>query len=693
MRRLSTILAVVLLLCATGLGDEGLWLFNAVPKDKIKARYGFEVTDAWLDHLRESSVRFNNGGSGSFVGPNGLAFTNHHIAIDCLSHLSTPQHDYVATGFLAKSQAEEAKCPALELNVLMGIEDVTKKIEGAVKPSMSTADAGAAQRAQMSTLEAECAKGGLRCDIVVLYSGGLYHLYKYKKYTDVRLVFAPEYAIAQFGGDSDNFEYPRHTLDTAFFRVYENDKPVVLKQWLHWTTAGVKADELVFMSGHPGSTARLNTLAQLDFLRETTYPLQLKWREDTIKALHKFAGESSENARITEERIFGAENSQKAQKGYYAALLDKDLMAQKTDSEKRLRSSLVKNDASLDSAWTNIAKAMEAQKQIYLAYALLERMQGFDSELVAYARTIVRATAEKQKPNNERIREYRDSALSSLEQQLLSTAPIYGSLEKLTLTLGFERLRDDLGDASVIKRVLGDRTPADAAAYYIDNTKLKDVAFRKSLYEGGWETVSKSDDPLIALLRDLDSQARTVRKRYDDEVDAVVRREGGRIAEGRFKVEGLSFYPDATFTLRLSYGSIGGYTEDGRGSVVPKGTKVSYFSTMAGAFDREEKKGARAPYALPESWHKAKSKLTLTTPLDFVSTADSIGGNSGSPIVNKKGELVGINFDRNMQGLGRNFYYSEVGMRQIAVDARGIVEALRTVYGANELANELTGNK
>jgi hypothetical protein len=679
--------------CGIGLADEGLWLFNAVPKDKIKARYKFDVTDAWLDHLRESSVRFNNGGSGSFVGPNGLAFTNHHIAIDCLSHISTAQYDYVAAGFLAKSQADEPKCPALELNVLMGIEDVTKKIESAVKPGMSTADAGAAQRAQMSTIEAECAKSGLRCDIVTLYSGGLYHLYKYKKYTDVRLVFAPEYGIAQFGGDSDNFEFPRHTLDTAFFRVYENDKPVVLKEWLHWTTAGVKDGDLVFMSGHPGSTARLNTLAQLDFFRETSYPMQLKWRGDTIKALHGFAGESAENARITEERIFSEENSQKAQKGYYAALLDRDLMAQKALAEKQLHSSLVKNDPSLDSAWASIAKAMGAQKQIYLPVALLERQQGTDSELAHYARTIVRATAEKQRPNNERMREYRDSALASMEQQLFSTAPVYDSLEKLTLTLGFERLRDNLGDAAVLKRVLGDRTPAQAAAYYIDNTKLKDVAFRKSLYDGGWDAVSKSDDPLIALLRDLDQQARAVRKRFDDEVDAVVRREGGRIAEGRFKVEGLNFYPDATFTLRLSYGAISGYTEDGRGSVVPKGTKVPYFSTMGGAFAREQQKGGKTPYALPESWHKAKSKLTLTTPLDFVSTADSIGGNSGSPIVNTKGEIVGINFDRNMQGLGRNFYYSEVGMRQIAVDSRGIIQALRTVYNADDLADELIGKK
>lgn len=691
MRRFLKVTVIIALLGSFASADEGLWLFNAVPKQKIKARYGFNVTDAWLNHVRESSVRFNNGGSGSFVSPQGLAFTNHHIAIDCLSKISTAAHDYVDAGFLAKSQAEEAKCPDLELNVLVGIEDVTKQVARAAKPDMDAAAAGAAQRSAMSTLEAECAKSGLRCDVVTLYSGGLYHLYRYKRYTDVRLVFAPEYNIAQFGGDYDNFEYPRHALDAAFFRVYENDKPLDSKEYLKWSTAGVKPEELVFMSGHPGSTSRLNTLAQLDFLRETSYPLQLKWRQAMIDALLKFADQSEENARISKERIFGLQNSQKAQKGYYAALLDKQLMAQKSASEKELRGKLVKSDPALDTAWTNIAAAMQTENQIYASYALLQRMQGFDSELAGFARMLVRVTAERQKPNNERMREYRQSALPSFEQQLLSPAPIYDALETMTLTISLERLRDNMSDNAITKRVLGGRTPAEAATYYVKNTKLKDVAFRKALYEGGWEAVSKSDDPLISLMRDIDGESRAVRKRFDDEVDSVERREGGRIAQGRFKVEGLSFYPDATFTLRLSYGAVRGYVEDGRGSVVPKGAKVNYFTVIGGAYDREKAKGGKTPYQLPASWHAKKTNVKLSTPLDFVSTADSIGGNSGSPIVNTKGELVGINFDRNMQGLGRNFYYSEVGMRHIAVDARGIVEALRNIYGATALADELVG--
>jgi hypothetical protein len=692
MRSFLKALAVLALISTFSSADEGLWLYNAAPKDKIKARYNFTLTDAWLDHVRESSVRFNNGGSGSFVSQNGLAFTNHHVASDCLSKISTADHDYIKTGYYAKSATEEAKCPDLELNVLSGIEDVTAKVNAPIKPTMSSSEAAAAQRSAMSAIEADCAKSGLRCDVVTLYSGGLYHLYKYKKYTDVRLVFAPEFAVASFGGDPDNFEFPRYDLDVTFFRVYENDKPVVLKDWLTWTTAGAKENELVFMSGNPGSTSRLATLAQLDFFRETQYPSQLKWREATINATKEFAAQSEENKRITESRLWGLQNSQKSQKGYLAALQDKELMAEKAKDEKNLRARLTKADGTIDSAWVNIARAMQANKEMYLPLQLVERMQGFDSRLADIARTLVRAGAERQKPNGERMREFRESALASLEQDLFSPAPIYDVLEKQRLTLSLQRLVDELGkDNPFVTRILGDRIPSDAATFYITNTKLKDVPIRKALYQGGWEAISKSDDPLIAVLRDIDAQSRELKKRYDDQVDAVVRREAGRIAQARFKTEGLSVYPDATFTLRLSYGTMQGYTEDGRGSIVPKGTKIPFFTTMSGAFDREQKMGGKTPYELPPTWHAKKSAIKPNTPMNFVSTADSIGGSSGSPIVNKKGEIIGINFDRNMQGLGRNFYYSEVGMRHIAVDTRGITEALRSVYNTAALVDELLG--
>jgi len=691
MRRI-TLFALILALALPLAADEGLWLFNTPPTAKVKARYGFDLTSDWLNHVRESSVRFNNGGSGSFVSADGLAFTNNHVASDCLSKVSTPEHDYIKTGYAARSQAEEAKCPDLELNALVGIEDVTAKVLGAGSKGMSTAEAGGAQRAAMSALEAECAKStGLRCDVVTLYSGGEYHMYKYKRYTDVRLVFTPEYDAASFGGDPDNFEFPRYGLDVTFFRVYENDKPVHLKDYLKWSTTGVKDGDLVFLSGNPGSTSRLNTVSQLEFLRDVLYPMALKSREESIKSLKAFAAKSPENDRIAQSRIHGLENGYKALRGYHQALLDQKLMDAKREEEKKLRAQFVAADPAIETAWTSIEKAMKVQKEIFVPYSLIERNQGFDSELAGFARTLVRASAEKQKPNGDRMREYRESALPSVEQSLFSPAPVYDSLEILTLSNSLSRMRELLGaDDPTVKRALSGKTPEGAALQYISSTKLKDVAFRRSLYEGGWKAVNTSDDPLIALMRDIDSEGRTLRKRYDDEVDAVVRREAGRIAQARFKTAGRDLYPDATFTLRLSYGTVQGYIEDGRGSVEPKGAKIPPYTTLGGAFDRAVKMGGKPPYQLPATWIAAKSKLNLKTPLNLVSTADSIGGSSGSPVINRAGEIVGINFDRNMQGLGRNFYYSEIGMRQVAVDVRGILEAIRNVYGNTRLATELT---
>lgn len=694
MRRII-LLALLFSLALPLSADEGLWLFNAPPKAKLKAHYNFDVTPAWLDHVRASSVRFNNGGSGSFVSADGLAFTNNHVALDCLSKVSSPAHDYIKLGYSAKSQAEELKCPDLELNQLAGIEDVTAKVLGAGAPNMSTAEAGNAQRSVMSAIEADCAKAtGLRCDIVTMYSGGAYHLYKYRKFTDIRLVFTPEYDAAAFGGDPDNFEFPRYGLDAAFFRVYENDKPLHVDDHFKWSLTGVKDGDLVFLSGNPGSTSRLNTMGQLAFLRDVSYPYAIKTREESIKTLKAFAAQSAENDRIAQSRIHGLENGYKSLRGYNAALNDDKLMAEKREQEKQLHAKFIAADTSIDSAWTSIDKAMQVQKDIFLPYTLLERADGFEGDLARIARNLVRATAEKQKSNGERMREFRESALPSLEQGMFSPAPLYDSLETVLLTSSLTRLRDHLGaENATVKRALHGKTPAEAAKLYVSGSKLKDVAFRQALYKGGWDAVKASDDPLVALMRDIDSDARTIRKRYDDEVDAVVRREGGRIAQARFKSGGDDLYPDATFTLRLSFGVLKSYTEDGRGSIVPKGTEIAPLTTLGGAFEREKKMAAKPPYKLPDSWHAMKSKMKLTTPEDFVSTADSIGGSSGSPVINRAGEIVGINFDRNMQGLGRNFYYSEIGMRQIAVDVRGILEAVRTVYKADGLANELTTGK
>jgi hypothetical protein len=678
---------VVAMATPLAFADEGMWLYNAFPSDRVQTQYGFLPTQQWLDHLRLSSVRFNNGGSGSFVSADGLAFTNHHVGADCIEKLATSGADYMKTGFYAKTQAEEAKCPDLELNVLVGIDDVTAKVKAAVTPSMSTADAAQAQRSAMSAIEKDCsASSGLRCDVVTLYSGEVYNLYKYKKYTDVRLVFAPEFAAAFFGGDPDNFTFPRYDLDITFFRVYENDKPVRLENFLPWSKAGVKDGELIFVSGHPGGTDRLKTMAELEFLKDVDYPSRLASYKERIATLQKFSAQSAEDARIAQEDIFGLQNSQKAIDGRYDGLKNTVVMSRRNTEELEREKIYMDKHPGERNPWEEIAKAMKINREISDRLTYVERMRGFNSDLAFTARTLVRAAEEKPKPNGSRLREFRDSNLPSLEQELFSPAPIYKNLETVNLAVGFSQMRKALGpDDAAVEAALDGKTPEEAAQAFTAGTKLDDAAVRKQLYQGGKAAIDASTDPLIVLMRTVDAEAREVRKRFDDEVDAVVRRDGATIARARFAQTGFTQPPDATFTLRLSYGTVKGYYENGK--------KIPYFTTFAGAFQHAEEHGNKPPYDLAASWNKLRSKLTLSTPLNYVSTADIIGGNSGSPTVNQAGEVVGIIFDGNIQSLVWDFYYDDRQGRAVQVDSRGILEALRRIYGADALVNELTGTK
>ena len=685
-RRVLAILALLCAMAALSLADEGMWLYNKAPKDQIKKDYNFTVTDPWLDHLRLGSVRFNNGGSGSFVSEDGLAFTNHHVGRVCLQQLSTEKKDYIKDGFYAKTQAEEGKCPDLELNQLVEITDVTAEVQGAAQPGMSDADAAQAQRQKMSAIEKECSeKSGLRCDIVTLYAGGMYNLYKYKRYTDVRVVFAPEAQMAFFGGDRDNFEYPRYDLDITYFRVYENDKPVKLKNYLQWSPKGTKSGELVFVSGHPGGTERLLTMAELNFLKDfqTSYVIDRLTRMD--KTLHGFAAQSAENARVSADDIFGVENSLKAYKGRKGGLDDRSLMAKKAEAERKLREAVnadSKLKAQYATAWEEVAKAVEVRRQIFFPYIFVERTAGFNASMAGYAKTLVRVTAEKEKANPQRLREFTDARLPSLEQQLFSTAPVYRTLDVTTLTESLAFMKEKLGaDDPTVQRALGGKTPAEAAKAYIDGSKLDDPAVRKALYEGGTKAIAASADPLIALMRDIDARGRELRKKYDDQVEAVIRLNSTRIAKARFAVEGANSYPDATFTLRLSYGTIKGYRQDG--------TTIPPYTTLGGAYKHATANGNKGDFELPKTWDAAKSALNLKTPLNFVHTSDIIGGNSGSPTVNKKGEVVGIIFDGNIQSLPWDFAFDDRQGRAVSVDSRAIIEAIRKVYHADALADEL----
>jgi hypothetical protein len=666
-----------------------MWLFNAAPKEKVKAKYGFDLTQEWLDHVRLSSVRFNNGGSGSFVSADGLTFTNHHIGSTCIQQLSSEGRDYMANGFHARTRAEEAKCPDLELNVLKEIEDVTEKVNASVQPGMSTAQAGQAQRASMSRLESECVKRGHdRCDVVTLYAGSMYHLYKYKKYTDVRLVFAPEQEIAFFGGDPDNFTYPRYDLDVAFFRIYENDQPAKLQEYLKWSREGAKEGQLVFISGNPGNTSRLKTVSQLAYLRDVAYPFQLQSLARRVSMLKEFSKRSAEHERIANEDIFSFENSIKSLTGSLKGLQDPELMGKKRAEERRLRELAEdpKRRERFAKVFDEIERAMIVQREIFKPLTFLERRAALRGDLAWKARALVRAVVEKQKPNEERLREYRDSALPSLEQQLFSTAPIYKELEQALLALSLREMMEELGgNAPPVQKVLRGRTPEEAAKQIISETQLEKIEMRRKLYESGPEGIEASDDPLIVAMRAVEPEARAVRKRYDDEVEAVERRNGALLAQLRFEQAGTSMYPDATFTLRLGYGVVKGYSEGGK--------NLQYFTTLGGTYDHAARHANKPPWKLPTSWVNGKSKLNLKTPFNFVSTPDIIGGNSGSPVVNTKGEIVGIIFDGNLASLPWDFQYDDKQGRAISVDSRGIVEAMRKIYGATAVVDELMGTE
>jgi len=673
----------------TALADEGMWPFNNVPRAEIKKKYGFDITDEWLKKVQLASVRFNNGGSGSFVSPNGLVLTNYHIVEDIVGEVSTQEKDYAKEGFVAKTRADEIKAPSLELNQLISIEDVTARVNEAVKANATDAEAYAARRAAVAAIEAESLKAtGLRSDVVTLFQGGQYNLYRYKKYTDIRLVFVPEFQAAFFGGDPDNFNFPRFNIDMALVRVYENDQPVHPDNYFKWSTAGAKEGSLVFVTGHPGSTSRLDTVAHLEELRDTSIPIILRLLERREELLKKYMAMGEEQTRQSQNELNSVQNALKVYRGQLKGLKDPALMARKSKEEQELRKSIAANPERqklYGDAWDAIANAHKTYPAYIRERRIFEQGGGFNTVLFSYARTLVRMAAESQKPNAERLPEYTDARRASLELALFSTAPIHEDFEKLKLadSLGF--MVELLGaDNPLVKGVLAGKTPEARADELISGTKLKDPQFRKELAKGGMEAIEASNDPMILVAREIDAKAREVRKRYDTEVAAVERANYAKIARALFETEGNKIYPDATFTLRLSYGAVEGYTENGK--------KVQPFTTLGGLYARSDSFKREFPYNLPPRWLQKKSALNLNTPFNFVSTNDIIGGNSGSPTINQNGELVGLIFDGNIQSLVGDFMYDSSVNRAISVDSRGMLEVLRKVFDANEIAAELTAS-
>lgn len=677
---------LILLVPSLAQADEGMWTFNGFPSERVEKAYGFAPDAAWLEKVRLGSVRLAGGCSASFVSGSGLVMTNHHCAHSCIEQLSTKKKNYVEAGFYAKTLRDEKKCPAMEVNQLVEIEDVTDPVLKALEGKTGEAFTSA-RKAELAKIEKACATGDdVRCDVVTLYNGGQYHLYKYRRFQDVRLAFAPEIEIAYFGGDPDNFNFPRYVLDVAFVRVYEDGKPHQSKNHFSWSKNGAADQELVFVSGHPGSTRRLKTAAELEYLRDVYLPHRLFDLAEMRGMLTEFRRRGKEQDRIGKTPLFYVENAYKALKGRHAALLDQTFFFSKVKAEQDLKRALRKKpelQKAYGDAWRKIELAMIAKRKMRLDVGWKERHGGFGSRLMRIAQALVRNADEAGKPNEERLREYTDAKRPQLQAKLLSKAPIYPELEIAMMTYEFTKLREQLGpDDPFVKKVLGKDSPEALAKKLIGRTKLKNVALRKKLFEGGKKAVDNSKDPLILFAKKIDADGRTARKTYEDEIESVVVKNSERIAKARFTILGTNTYPDATFSLRLSYGKVDGFEHRGR--------RVEPFTRIQGLFERAT---GQKPFQVPRSFVRAKKKIDLQTPMNFVTTNDVIGGNSGSPIFNQQAEIVGIVFDGNIYSLGGDYGFDARVNRTVSVHSSFIREALQKVYGATRILEEIGGSR
>jgi V8-like Glu-specific endopeptidase len=659
--------------------DEGMWPLNRFPSAALKQRYGFTPSEQWLQQIQLGSARFAGGCSGSFVSPTGLVMTNYHCVVDCIGALSDAKRNLQESGFYAATAADERPCPGMELNQLTAITDVTERVGAATKGTEGERFR-AARTAVFATIARECATSDdVRCDVVTLYRGGKYDLYKYRRLQDVRLVFAPEFDTGFFGGDPDNFMFPRYNLDLAFVRAYERGAPLKLSQFLRWSPNGATAGDLVFVTGHPGGTSRLSTVAQLEFERDIRLPTHLMFYSEVRGLLTEFRRRGSEEARVADAELVFVENTLKVLRGEFAALATRSLLERKRTDEAALRKEVAGSSfrQRFGGAWDAIATAAERRRDVWPRFAALSRLTG--SELFAHAQTLVRLSAEQAKPNEQRLPEFSEAALPAVRQRIEATKPYSEALETVALAHILTHIREQLGlDDPATKALLGTRSPDEVAKSAIEETKLREVDARTALMKGGASAIAASSDPLIVLARAVDPFSREARRLLEDEIDAVVDRNAELIAQALFALRGDRVYPDATFTLRVTYGTVKGWNEGGR--------EVTPFTTIGGLYNRHT---GSPPFRLPARWLERKGQVALDTPLNLVADTDIIGGNSGSPMIDREGRVVGLVFDGNIHSLGGEFWFDASKNRTIAVDSRGIRETLRSVYQANRVVAEL----
>lgn len=655
--------------------DEGMWTFDAFPAAKVKAEYGSAPDQAWLDRIRLASVRLTGGCSASFVSDEGLILTNQHCVADCLADLSGPGNDLLAKGYVAQVRANERQCPGQQAEVVTAIKDVTAQVKQAI--GSATGEAAVKSRTgAIATIEkANCVDTAkTRCQVVSLYGGGQYKLYTYRKYSDVRIVWAPEGAASKFGGDPDNYNFPRYALDGSFLRAYEDGLPIGTPQHLTWTGRKPKEGELIFVVGNPGSTQRLLTTSQLAYQREVNLPVTLATQSELRGRLITAIGDDPERQRQANDKLYGVENNLKRTIGRTRALNDPAFFAKIAAGERDLRAKSSGNVA-IGDPWGEIDKAVAALRMMDTE----RRFSQPESELFDYAMALVRAAIERGKPNADRLPGYSDSALPLLEKEILDAKPVTPWLEQLYLEWSLSKGREYLGaDHPQTKLLLGKESPEGLAARLVSGTRLADPAFRKMLWNGGAAAIAESNDPLIAYAKAIEANDRTLQERYDELVDGPTTAARARLADARFAAYGDSVYPDATFSLRITYGRVGGWIE--------KSAKVAHFTTFGGAFDRAT--GAE-PFALAPAILANRGKLELQGPLNFVYAADTIGGNSGSPVIDREGNVIGANFDRNIHGLRNDYSYDMSMARSIGVSTAAIEQALKHVYPSPALLAEL----
>ncbi len=663
----------------TAHADEGLWTFDNFPSAKVRQLHGVEISPAWLDKVRLATVRLANC-TASFVSPDGLILTNHHCVVACLAQLATPGRDLIRDGFAAPARDDEQRCGTQRADVLLATEDITAKVNAATA-GLADREAKQARRRQLTLLEQECeqaspATGPLKCEAVTLYQGGQYFLYKYRRFTDVRLVFTPEDAIASFGGDPDNYQFPRWDLDFALLRAYDHDRPAVTPDYRRINWNGPAAGEPVFVPGHPGTTERLLTVAQLQNTARYIHNWLLR-NAELRGRLIQFSKQSPAHASMAADRLSSLENLVKRRRKQLDALLDDRLMQRKLAQETELRT----RAGTLPGAdpWEQLEKAVQREQELADPYVFIEQRAGFDSQLYRHAITLVRAASERSKPNSGRLREFTEAALPRVRQQLEAPVPIYPELEQLTLSFGLERMREYLGpDYPLVKNLLQELSPDELALGLVRGSRLADPAVRMALWQGGQAAIDASTDPMIRIAVLVDRQARAIRTQYEDEYEAPTEAASEKIAAARFRVYGTSVYPDATYSLRLNYGTVQGWVE--------KGNAVDPFTHLDLLYGRAT--GAD-PFRVPDSWLGAQDRLDLSTPFNLSTNNDIVGGNSGSALLNARGEIVGLMFDGNIHSIAGSYWVDPVLNRSVAVHPAIIRVALTQVYSMPAIAREL----